>query len=70
MPLFQSLSFVVNLSVICKNIICTGILGLKAVATKITVIWNVMEHKWHPFYHTPEHGSFIGQKAYYCWDTL
>jgi len=27
MTLFQSLSFVVNFSVICKNLICAGILG-------------------------------------------
>jgi len=40
------------------------------VATKIAVIWNVMEHKWRPFYHTPEHGNFTGQKAYICWVTL
>jgi len=31
------------------------------VAAKITVVWNVMEHKFHPFYQNPEHGSFIGQ---------
>ena len=69
MPLFQSLSLVVNLSVICKLNLYWNFM-VSAMATKITVIWNVMEHKWHPFYHTPEHGSFIRQKACICRDTL